>query len=218
MKWQFDAAVASTFERELEQSIPGLASLRWWNDALARKLLGPGDLCVDIGCSVGSCFDKLAEEESIDFWGIDTSAPMIDRARLRFAGRSNVTFVCGDASEMEFPRRACLTMCVLSLQFVGPERRARILKLIGAHSDHALIVEKVGDLDHLEMVTDTYYDFKRVMGVNEERIVRKREMLEDVLIPLSRAENEQMLAEAGFAKVTQYWANGPFVGWVASTR
>jgi SAM-dependent methyltransferase len=178
-------------------------------------LLKPGDLCVDIGCSLGLSFDQVAEDSTIDFWGIDTSAPMIDRARARFRGWGNVSFECMGATEMVYPRRAKLTLCTLSLQFINPSLRLGILQLVRANSDHLILVEKTTG-EHSDLIRDIYYGYKRMMGVSEHQIERKEVMLEGVLIPLGRMENELMLLGAGFSQVSQYWANGPFVGWVAS--
>jgi tRNA (cmo5U34)-methyltransferase len=48
--------------------------------------------------------------------------------------------------------------------------------------------------------TDLYYDFKRRNGYSELEIAQKREALENVLKPLTPAQNLEMLSNAGFKK------------------
>ena len=57
--------------------------------------------------------------------------------------------------------------------------------------------------------TDFYLDFKRERGYSEIEITRKREALENVLVPFSGAENIDLLNQAGFARVEPFfqWFN-----------
>ncbi|MCB4760161.1 MAG: carboxy-S-adenosyl-L-methionine synthase CmoA, partial [Sulfurovum sp.] len=56
---------------------------------------------------------------------------------------------------------------------------------------------------------DIYYAYKKEQGYSEYEIARKREALENVLIPFTLKENIQMCKEAGFSKIETIfqWAN-----------
>jgi tRNA (cmo5U34)-methyltransferase len=56
---------------------------------------------------------------------------------------------------------------------------------------------------------------KREHGYSDEEIERKRLSLQDVLIPLTTAGNEEMLADAGFGEMSRVWQWMNFAGWIA---
>jgi tRNA (cmo5U34)-methyltransferase len=66
-----------------------------------------------------------------------------------------------------------------------------------------------------ELVTMLYEDFKRGHGYSESEIARKKEALENILVPLTIAEHEEALLQCGFAHVSMLslWLN--FCTWLA---
>jgi tRNA (cmo5U34)-methyltransferase len=56
---------------------------------------------------------------------------------------------------------------------------------------------------------DIYHRFKRDKGYSDLEIARKREALENILIPFTLEENRDMLEEAGFHPVSLFfqWFN-----------
>jgi tRNA (cmo5U34)-methyltransferase len=56
---------------------------------------------------------------------------------------------------------------------------------------------------------DIYHTFKKSRGYSELEIAKKREALENVLIPYSIAENRAMLSRSGFTAMETYfqWFN-----------
>ena len=56
---------------------------------------------------------------------------------------------------------------------------------------------------------DIYHGYKKSKGYSELEISRKREALENVLIPFSIEENRTMLKQVGFSTVETYfqWFN-----------
>ena len=66
-----------------------------------------------------------------------------------------------------------------------------------------LVSEKVSH--HQAAVDDAlvelYFEFKRRNGYSELEIARKREALENVLVPVTIDENRRLFGEAGFADV-----------------
>jgi len=60
-----------------------------------------------------------------------------------------------------------------------------------------------------------YYEFKQRNGYSELEIARKREALENVLIPYRADENDAMLRSVGFRAVDVFFKWYNFVGLVA---
>lgn len=80
-----------------------------------------------------------------------------------------------------------------------------------------LLIEKVGVEESLlnRLYIDHYYEFKRRNGYSGLEIARKREALENVLIPYRMTENEEMLRYAGFRAVDAFFKWYNFAGLVA---
>jgi ubiquinone/menaquinone biosynthesis C-methylase UbiE len=92
----------------------GLAGARWVREqahldemlqpfgdaALAAARVTPGEAALDLGCGCGHTSLALATLVGSNgrVVGIDVSAPMLERAKERGAGRFNLSFIEGDAS------------------------------------------------------------------------------------------------------------------------
>jgi SAM-dependent methyltransferase len=74
-------------------------------DALAPRR---SDVIVDIGCGVGQTVLQLAERVGPDgdVIGVDIAHPLIERARLRAAGLSQVRFIACDATHVPLPAQS----------------------------------------------------------------------------------------------------------------
>ncbi len=62
---------------------------------------------------------------------------------------------------------------------------------------------------------DIYHSFKKSKGYSELEIAKKREALENVLIPFSIHENKELLKECGFHSVETYFQWFNFVSFIA---
>ena len=60
-----------------------------------------------------------------------------------------------------------------------------------------------------KFLIDSYHGYKKKQGYSELEIMRKREALENVLVPYTETENETLCKKAGFGHVeTLYkWCN-----------
>ena len=66
------------------------------------------------------------------------------------------------------------------------------------------IVEKLN-----KFLIDSYHEYKKNMGYSKLEIMRKREALENVLVPYSEEENKEVCLKAGFYRVETLfkWCN-----------
>jgi tRNA (cmo5U34)-methyltransferase len=62
---------------------------------------------------------------------------------------------------------------------------------------------------------DIYHQFKKDRGYSELEIAKKREALENVLIPFSIEENTALLEKAGFASVAPFFQWFNFASFIA---
>ena len=115
---------------------------------------------------------------------------------------------------------ASVVVLNFTLQFVAIERRAELLGRIadGLRSGGVLVLsEKIRFVDETEQAlqTDWHHDFKRAQGYSELEIARKRDALENVLVPESLDRHRERLEAAGFGRVIQWFQGFNFISLVA---
>lgn len=215
----FNEQVAAVFDDMLPRSVPFYAQVIEAITELAARLARPNDLVVDVGCSTCTTLLALAADprtSHLRLLGIDSSAAMIAQAK-RKAARANLdgrlSLLCQDAAEARF-QDAGLVLLNYTLQFVRPPLRPELMARLfsSMRSGGALIVsEKViiedGTLNRVWI--DVYHSFKRRNGYSQNEIMRKREALENVMVPYTLAENQRLLRDAGFHPVEVFcrWFN-----------
>ncbi len=165
----------------------------------------------DLGCSTGTSLIHLAQslpDINLELIGVDNSQPMLDKflekqAALGLKGSARV--VCGNIQDIEIDHASAVLMNY-TLQFIEPDQRQDMLSRIRtslAPGGMLLLSEKVvhhdSELDR--RLTELYFDFKRRNGYSELEIARKRDALENVLVPRTTEQNIQMLRNAGFETV-----------------
>jgi len=150
---------------------------------------------------------------------------MIEKARLKindsgFADRIEVRYADFNAllSGLSLENASVVTMC-WTLQFVRPLQRDILIKWIyqGLVDGGAMIVtEKVlTNNSHMNrFFIDFYYEFKRRNEYSDNEILRKREALENVLIPYRIDENLEMFRRYGFNIVETFFQWYNFVGFL----
>lgn len=196
------------------RSVPFYDEIQRMSVELASDFAVPGTTVYDIGCATGTTLLQLEPfvDLSVRFVGIDNSAEMLDRARAKLAEHPSTRardLVCADVHEHLCIENASVVFMTLTLQFVRPLHRERVVRTIadGLRPQGALIlVEKLTEGDTLfnRLFIKYYYDLKRRRGYSDLEIAQKREALENVLIPYRLEENEQLLARCGFSR-TQVW-------------
>ena len=217
--FDFGEATAAVFDDMLERSVPEYRELQRMIGELAATFAEPGTRVYDLGCSTGITLETLAGaiEAPVEMVGVDYSEAMLERARERLSRLSlpgRVTLVCADLNEGVEMANASVVLLNLTLQFVRPLRRDRLIADIhrGMNPNGCLIlVEKVLGNDSLFNRTfiRLHYERKRRSGYTETEIARKREALENVLVPYRVDENLELLARHGFRQADIFfkWYN-----------
>jgi tRNA (cmo5U34)-methyltransferase len=226
-RWEFDDEVTNAFDEMLRRSIPEHDVMRRACFELACPFVAARTAVVDLGCSRGEALAPFVSRFGAGnrYVGVEVSRPMLAAARERFKGYVD----CGVVEVREhdlrlgFPAVApppSVVLCVLTLQFVPIEHRARLLRqccLATAPGGCLVLVEKVlGDSAELDqLLVDAYHRLKMDRGYSPDDVQRKRLSLEGVLVPVTAAWDEHMLRTAGYRGIECFWRHLNFAGWIA---
>ena len=215
----FNERVVEVFDDMLDRSIPFYRQVIDGQAKLLDDFLEPGDSVYDLGCSTGTTLLELArllESKKLQFVGIDNSSPMLDKARLKaelYRKQQSLSFLLEDITEFSHADARCIILNY-TMQFIRPLQRESFLQRL-FHTLRPggiiLISEKVITHDRRlnRAFIDIYHQFKKNRGYSELEIARKREALENVLIPFTIEENKTMLKKSGFKSIETYfqWFN-----------
>jgi len=220
--FEFNAEVAKVFDDMLVRSIPFYLEQQYMVKEIGKKFWIRGTDVYDLGCSTATTLINLCREidGSALFIGYDNSIPMLEQARskIKESGLENRVEVRygdlnGDLSKLHLKNASVVTMC-WTLQFIRPLQRDKLIKWVynGLVEDGVFVVtEKVlTNNTHVNrFFIDFYYGFKKRNGYSWKEIQRKREALENVLIPYRIDENLEMFQRNGFeiAETFFQWYN-----------
>jgi len=222
----FDAKVASVFDDMVSRSVPFYREMQRMIVELSKEFATESSRIYDIGCSTGTTIQLLdahIENKTVEFIGIDNSKEMLKQAKKKFdteGMRNAYQFKRQDIHKNLSLANASVVTMILTLQFARPLYRERIIRRIFDGLNHngcLLLIEKItsGDTMFNRLFIDRYYDYKRRNGYTETEISKKREALENVLIPYQLEENETLLKHAGFQHVEVFFRWYNFCGILA---
>ena len=224
----FNEDVANVFDEMLARSIPFYSEQQNMLEEIAQTFWQPDTEIVDLGCSTATTLIRMANRipDANNLIGFDNSKPMLEKslAKIKEAelGKRIDLRYCdlnGDLKDLDFRNASVVTLC-WTLQFIRPLRRDYLIKQIYenmANDGVLIITDKVltNDSNMNRFFIDFYYDFKRRNGYTEEEILKKREALENVLIPYRVDENFELLRRNGFNTVETYFQWYNFAGFMA---
>lgn len=220
-QFEFDEQVASVFDDMLERSIPHYKEVLglivdFCSYTLESLPSQSNPLVYDLGSSTGTTLLALfqALPSHTHFIGIDNSQAMIDKALLKAqAYGANIDFICADLLQYDF-LHSDIMIANYILQFIRPMQRATLLQKI-YHSLREggifILSEKMTSHHRIldRQMIERYMRYKQEQGYTKTEISKKREALENVLVPFSLEENIAMLKDIGFSgiEVLFKWVN-----------
>lgn len=224
--FRFDAGVASVFDDMIARSVPFYHEQQRMLLELAARYAKPGADIHDLGCATGTTLIRMARElpEAGRLVGHDNSPDMLERAQERAAAEGLVDRIELRLADLERPEAltldgAGLVLCCWTLQFIRPLQREALLRHVceALPAGGALLVtekvlsnERVLDREFI----DFYYAFKSRSGYSETEIHRKRQALENVLVPYRIEENRELFRRCGFAAVDTFFQWFNFAGYL----
>lgn len=225
--FSFNREVAAVFDDMVSRSVPYYDEMQRMSVELVRDFAVDGSRIYDIGCATGTTMaliDRAIGETDATIVGIDNSKEMLKQAgeKLDQLGLAHpYELVCADIHKRMPVENASVVAMLLTLQFARPLYRERIVRrLFQGIRDNGclLLIEKITSEDTLfnRLFIDHYYDFKRRNGYSDMEIAKKREALENVLIPYRLEENVELLKGAGFRHVEVFFRWYNFCGLIAA--
>ncbi len=224
-QFEFDEDVAAVFDDMIERSVPFYRHNLELVVELLRRRIKSGMRIVDLGSSTGALLIELARrcDVAAEFVGIDNAPAMVELSRKKAkALEADVTFLCEDLLTYDYGR-ADIVVANYTLQFIRPVVRGKVVeKIFASLKEEGMFVcsEKILMENKWlnKQIIDIYHDYKKSQGYSDTEIMRKREALENVLIPYTIEENRAMMREAGFGTVDTLFQWGNFATLVAMKR
>lgn len=222
----FNKEVVAVFDDMVSRSVPYYGEIQRMAVELANDFAQDGTNIYDIGCSTGTTMaliDRHIDKNNISLIGIDNSKEMLKKAEDKLSEigmKHHYKFKCMDIHNNLSIDNASVVTMLLTLQFARPLYRKKIVRTLsnGINTNGCLLlVEKITskEMTFNRLFIDHYYDFKRRNGYSEIEIVKKREALENVLIPYHSEENIKLLKSAGFRYVETFFRWYNFCGIIA---
>jgi tRNA (cmo5U34)-methyltransferase len=223
--FDFNERVVEVFDDMLDRSIPFYQEVIKATALLLSLHLVKGDTVCDLGCATGTPlleFTRLLKDENFRFTGIDSSPAMIEKARLKtelYSQEESISYYQADITKLDMPQTGAFILNY-TLQFIRPlQRQALIKRLYENLKPGGLLIlsEKTicSDKRLNRSFIDIYHRFKRERGYSELEISRKREALENILVPFTVKENRTLLHNTGFDPVTPFFQWFNFSSFVA---
>ncbi len=225
--FEFNADVVSVFDDMVSRSVPMYEeinrSIAEWSYFHYR----PGTRFYDIGCSTATTIEFVARylPEGSEFVGIDASGPMLEKAKSKVAhaaDRHSFSWRCEDAVTAVI-ERASFVVINYTLQFIPMARRDLLLRRVYEGMVPGGIIyisEKVRAScpEFQETQTRIYENFKMRAGYSKSEVERKKEALDQVLVPLTVEEQLRLITGAGFQspELIMKWNN--FASFIAVKR
>ncbi|MEJ2136170.1 MAG: carboxy-S-adenosyl-L-methionine synthase CmoA [Desulfofustis sp.] len=217
--FDFNERVVEVFDDMLDRSIPCYKKVIRETGRLLAAHLNPGDLVCDLGCATGTAlfyFARELEDQRLRFVGLDSSPAMLAKVRLKaefYAKDYAVSFQKADITKINMEGTGAFILNY-TLQFIRPVLRPSLITQLydNLRPGGLLILSEKTILEDKRLnrtFIDIHHDFKRAQGYSDLEIARKREALENILIPFTLEENMEMLAGAGFKPITTFlqWFN-----------
>ncbi len=223
--FKFGANVAKVFDDMVNRSVPFYGEIQRMMAELAADHAREETFVYDLGCSTGTTMIGMNTmvDQNIKFIGLDDSQEMLDKckSKLMELGFSRpYELRCADLGQGVRIENASVVVLCLTLQFVRPIYRERLLKDIynGLNPGGVLIlVEKIlaEESNFNRDFIKYYYNYKRRNNYSELEISQKREALENVLVPYKLSENITLLRDQGFTDCEVFFKWFNFAGLVA---
>jgi tRNA (cmo5U34)-methyltransferase len=223
--FKFNKEVAMVFDDMVVRSVPFYLEMQRMIAELSKDFAIRGTNVYDLGCSTGTTMinlDKVLAED-IGFVGVDNSDEMLQKcaANLHRAGvKRKVAYENQDLNCNVSLENPSVVIFCLTLQFLRPLNREKLLKKIYddlPEKGAVILIEKILTEHSIcnRLFIDHYYDFKKRNGYDEIEISKKREALENVLVPYKLSENEDLLQTCGFKQTEVFFKWYNFAGIIA---
>ena len=213
--FEFNEPVVRVFSDMIERSVPGYRQLLELTPLIVRSAVTPNSRVYDLGCSLGAATlaaRRAIQVPGVEMIGLDNSPEMVARCQHIIAQDNStvpVEIQVADITEQHY-QNASLCLMYFTLQFVSVDQRSGLLERIyeGLNPGGVLLLaEKLRfeSADEQAWMDEHHLSFKRSQGYSDLEIAKKRQAIENVLIPQSAKEHEAALKQAGFGHIHRWF-------------
>ena len=212
LPFAFDADVSRVFEDMIQRSVPGYGLTLQMISEIAALYAQENSKLYDLGCSLGASTLALAhgiKASGCEIVGVDNSSAMIGRCKHHIKQSPvPISLIQGDIQDVNF-EDASVVVLNFTLQFIPKEERLALIQRIyfGMRRGGVLVLsEKVSSAHDFEQQQHImlHESFKKAQGYSDMEVSRKRQSLENVLVPEAIEAHHARLLDAGFSK-SQTW-------------
>ncbi len=225
--FEFSEAVVKVFPDMIERSVPGYRLLLEYTGLLVGRAVQPGSRIYDLGCSLGAATlaaRRAVGVEDVEIVAVDRSPDMVARCReVIAADNSRIPVDVVEADLRDVPiENASVVLIYYTLQFLPVAERDALIRRIhdGLRPGGVLVLAEklVFEPAERQAWLDTHHhDFKRSQGYSDLEIARKRQAIENVLVPETREQHHARLRAAGFDAVIDWFQCFNFAAIAATT-
>lgn len=223
--FEFNEPVVRVFSDMIERSVPGYRQLLELTPLVVRSAVQAQTKVYDLGCSLGAATlaaRRAIQVPGVEIVGLDSSPEMVARCQHIMAEDNStvpVDIQLADITEHAYDN-ASLCLMYFTLQFVALDQRADLLSRIyeGLNPGGVLLLAEKLRFDTPKEQTwmdEHHLSFKRSQGYSDLEIAKKRQAIENVLIPQTANEHEMALQQAGFRHIYQWFQCFSFSCFVA---
>lgn len=217
--FKFNEEVTAVFDDMIKRSVPFYMESIKRQCEMAHRFYQPGSRIYDLGCSHGNLGIMLHALTPMPYnmVAIDSSPSMLQKYRNRFSkidiGKSNTHLICCLAEDIRISYSS-VVIVNLTMQFIKPAKRDLFIKKIydgmlpgGILLLSEKVIHEKNSISNLQQ--DFYKKFKLENGYSELEISRKRDSLENILIPETIESQTERLEKYGFKQIDVWlkWFN-----------
>lgn len=206
----FNHVVSEVFDDMVVRSVPHYMNIQNIIVNFVKQTIPDPCNIFDLGCSTGTTLillDREMQDKPVGLIGIDNSEALLEKAREKMQkhvkDEHRIRLINEDIRNInEFENAGCI-ISNLTMQFIRPIHRKQIVtKIYNSLKPGGIFVlfEKMVEEHSFfnRNFINMYYEFKKSNNYTEMEIAKKREELENVLIPFTEQENHALLRSAGF--------------------
>ena len=204
---KFDFNTIDDFDNHILKSIPNYDVLISSIKSVSEYFFIEESNIYDLGCSTGKLLKSIKGNYNKIGYDIATLLPQEEG------------FTAVDLNDSFCIENACMVYSIFTMQFLNPSKRIDYLKTIynGLIKGGALIIcEKVyqehGKIQ--EIISFSHYDYKLKHFTSDEIISKERD-LRFIMKPCLNQDLTNMLKDAGFYMVCDFWQMFNFKGIIA---
>jgi len=220
----FDQQVADVFADMIKRSVPGYDSILKSIAMFCMRYAQKNTNIYDLGCSLGAVAVTAAiatKDKNCHVVAVDTSQPMLRKCQ-EIINRNQLSdiikLVNEDICQLKM-NNASVVVSNFTLQFIPQTGRLKVIKNIyhGLNPGGVFIISEKfkSDKDNDDFLIKHYHAYKKLNGYSNKEIQRKRQALQNVLIPDTLEEIKSRLSSAGFSPVIKWFQCFNFASFIA---